>query len=125
FLNHSGACKEPISFEILARTDNITVQFAAAEKDAVSVRRHLTTFFPEVIFLDVNGGLAQAWTASSGEPAIIEFGLGREFMLPLNTNFDPFVGLIGAVSDLQPDEVALFQVIFEAVRHNWPESVER
>src|SRR5205823_3847041 len=52
FLNHSGACKEPISFEILARTDNITVQFAAAEKDAVSVRRHLTTFFPEVIFLD-------------------------------------------------------------------------
>jgi hypothetical protein len=38
---------------------------------------------------------------------------------------DPFVGIIAALSELQPVELALFQVLFESVEQDWPESIVR
>jgi hypothetical protein len=41
--------------------------------------------------------------------------------------FDPdrLAGLIGAVATLDPDELAIFQVLFCPVRHAWAESIMR
>ena len=56
----------------------------------------------------------------------MEFGLEREFMFQLRTEkADPFVGIVGALSKLAKDEVAVFQVLFEPVRENWSESIDR
>jgi len=38
---------------------------------------------------------------------------------------DPFVGMVGALSELKPGELGLFQVLFQPVREDWPESIMR
>ena len=57
----------------------------------------------------------------------MDFGLAHEFMLPLETGHavDPFVGLASVLNELQRDEVAVFQVLFQPVRNRWPASVWR
>ena len=55
---------------------------------------------------------------------VVEFGLENEFMMPLATGkFDPFVGIIGALSELLPGELALFQILWQPVRNRWAESI--
>ena len=55
---------------------------------------------------------------------IFEFGLAREFMIPLSVpRVDPFVALVGALSGVEANEVVLYQVIFDRVRHPWAESI--
>ena len=38
---------------------------------------------------------------------------------------DAFVGIIGALSELAPGELGLFQVLFHPVRNRWTESILR
>jgi hypothetical protein len=63
--------------------------------------------------------------ASDGNEAFaVEFGLEREFMLPLASGkLDPFIGIIGALAGLQPGELGLFQVLWQPVQHRWAESI--
>ena len=45
-------------------------------------------------------------------------------MLPLATDTgDLLVGITAALAELQPDELGLFQVIFQPVQHPWAESM--
>ena len=75
-------------------------------------------------FLPEHGTLADAWGAQ--ESVIVEFGLGKEFMLRLASGkLDPFVGVIGAMAGLKDRELGLFQVIFRRARQPWAESVMR
>jgi len=69
--------------------------------------------------------MEKAWLASTGDEAFaVEFGLEHEVMLPLATGkIDPFIGIVGALSELQPGELGLFQVLFQPVQHPWAESI--
>jgi hypothetical protein len=120
-------CREPIAFELLGIPDRVTAQFAVCPRDAPVVRRQLQAYFPEVVFQTRESTLEQTWETCSGEDElVVEFGLAREFMLPIaNGKLDPFVGIIGALSELQSGEVALFQVLFEPTREPWPENILR
>src|SRR5262249_20377810 len=71
------------------------------------------------------GVLENGWDECEGEEAIaVEFGLAREFMSPLATGkLDPFIGIIGALAELQSDEIAVFQVIFQRLSNPWVESI--
>jgi len=54
----------------------------------------------------------------------VEFGLEREFMLPLASGkLDPFIGIIGALAELQSGELGLFQVLFQPVQNPWAENI--
>ena len=127
FLDQLSICAEPLAFELVAQPESISVQFVAADRDTPTLRRQLTNFFREVAFLESRGELENLWRENAAEPAIIEFGLGQEFMLPLNTHFnlDPFVGLVGPLSELRRGELAVFQVLFQHAQHPWQESVRR
>ena len=47
-------------------------------------------------------------------------------MFPLASGkLDPFIGIIGALSELQPTELGLFQVLFQPVQRGWAESITR
>jgi hypothetical protein len=47
-------------------------------------------------------------------------------MLPLASGkIDPFIGIIGALSELQQGELGLFQVLFQPAHQAWPESIVR
>ena len=125
FFRSLTLCREPIAFELLGVHKRIHAQFAASSSDASPVRRQLTAHFPDVQFRQLEGALDKAWNESNGAEALaVEFGLEREFMLPLATGkVDPFVGLVGALTELQPGELALFQILWQPVQNPWAESI--
>lgn len=121
FLTHLDVCQEPVAFEFIATSDRITVQFTADRQDAPLVREQLIAHFPEAAFLPREGTLTAAWNANpDAETGIVEFGLAREFLLPLaDGGSDALVGLTGALTEIAPGEIGLFQVLFQPVRHRW------
>jgi Type IV secretion-system coupling protein DNA-binding domain len=127
FLLNLSLCYEPVAFELLGIHKRVIAQFAVSSADASQVRRQLQAHFPDVLFQQREATLENAWEASSGDNAFaVEFGLEREFMLPLASGkLDPFIGIIGALSELQAGELGLFQVLWQPVQHPWAESIVR
>jgi hypothetical protein len=127
FLRNLTLCQEPIAFELLGTAKRVKVQFAAGEKDAPHVRRQLQAYFSEAVFRPTESTLERVWNACEGEDAlVVEFGLAREFMFMLGGGkLDPFIGIVGALSELEPAELGLFQVLFQPVQEQWAESVLR
>ena len=125
FLRNLALCREPIAFELLGLRNRVITQFAADESDAPLVRRQLQAYFPEALFQPKEGTLENAWLDCEGTEAwAVEFGLEREFMFPLaGGKIDPFIGIVGALSELEPDELGLFQVLFQTVSNPWAESI--
>jgi hypothetical protein len=125
FLLNLSLCREPIAFELLGTHKSVTAQFAVHSSDAPLLRRQLQAFFPEAVFVPREGALEQAWETSTGDEMLaVEFGLAREFMLPLESGkIDPFIGVIGALAELQPGELGLFQVLWQPVQNPWAESI--
>ncbi len=119
-----------LSFEILGLPDSIHIQIVCDERDADSVEDQLQAFFPDSVVSRHTEGLSEAWEGAGGsETVVAEFGLDREFMLPLaplkNFNNDPLVGVTGALSGVRAGEVALLQVLFQPVSRPWAESILR
>ena len=110
FLSNLTLCREPIAFELLGLPNRTTIQFATGAQDAPLVRRQLSAHFPEGVFQTREGTLVGAFDACDADDVlVVEFGLGREFMLSLATGkVDPFIGLVGALSELEPGELGLF-----------------
>jgi len=125
FFRNLDLCHEPVAFELVGTHQRVLAEFATCEADAPAVRKQLAAHFPDVPFRQLQDGLAKTWDASAGDEAFaIEFGLEREFMLPLAVGkHDTFVGLIGALADLQPGELALFQILWQSVQNPWGESL--
>ena len=75
------------------------------------------------------GFLAAAWDNAGEATALVDFGLSREFMIPIRTGrdfeVDPLIPLVGALGDLQTHEIGVLQVLFESVRHSWADSILR
>jgi hypothetical protein len=127
FLDRLGACCEPITFELVGTKENILAQFVASEPDVPLLRRQLGAYFPEVAFLPGENFLQNEWGNAAPESLVVEFGLEKEFLLPLASDgkLDPFLSLISALSELSTGECAVFQVIFQPTRHDWRGSAWR
>jgi len=127
FFDSLAVCSEPTCFEVFARNESVIFQFASCASDASSLRRQLRAFFPEIVFIERQNFLSDAWIETEGTSFVVDFGLANEFMLPLETDYrlDPLVGLVGALSSLRSDELAVFQVLFQPARHSWGNSIWR
>ena len=125
FLLNLSLCREPIAFELVGTHKKVSAQFVAGASDAPLLRRQLQAYFPDAVFVPREGGLDQAWDASQGDEVLaVEFGLKHEFMLPLASGrLDPFIGIVGALAELQPGELGLFQVLFQPVHNPWTEAI--
>src|SRR5579863_7954689 len=119
----------PLAFEVVGLPDLIRVQLVSRAPDAGLLANQLRAFFPEVSISAEPERLRQLWAVDKGETVLVHFGLAREFMLPLasfrSLDPDPLLPLFGALSELEPGEAGLVQVIFERVRERWAESVMR
>jgi hypothetical protein len=130
FLMSLGDVSRPASFEIIGTSDSILVQLAAAPRDQRQMREQLQAYFPDALLSERKGYLESIWdeTGQKGS-AVVEYGLSKEFMRPLRCferfDPDPLAGLIGAMAELNADDLAVFQVLFAPVRHAWPESILR
>src|SRR5581483_9031863 len=129
FILSLSSCARPVGLEIIGRADAVTVQMACHERDAGSVFQQLAAYFPDALVSAEEGILQGLWDASGDDQLIVEFGLSREFMLPLRAvkGFapDPLIAVTGALSSLTPGEVGVMQVLFEPVRKPWAENILR
>jgi hypothetical protein len=125
FLLNLSLCREPIAFELLGDSKRVTAQFVASAGDAPLVQRRLQAYFTEVVFQARSSTMEETWNTCAGEEAlVVEFGLSREFMFPLaRGKLDPFISIIDALSHLQADELALFQVMFQKANEPWADSI--
>ncbi|MBI5769811.1 MAG: type IV secretion system DNA-binding domain-containing protein [Verrucomicrobia bacterium] len=124
FITSLTLCREPFAFELQGTAEAISVRLVAHPADAPAVQQQMQTFFPEVACIATEDDLTRAWEAcEDAGAAVVEFGLAEPFMRPLASGkFEPFVGLIGALNDLQPGELGLYQVLFRPVQNEWAES---
>src|ERR1700680_1681365 len=129
FLLALSGAELPLAFEVVGFHDQLRVQLVSRAPDAGLLANQLRAFFPEVSISGEPGSLREAWTAAQGETVLVHFGLAREFMLPLATfrSLDPapLLPLFGALSELEPGEAGLVQIIFQRVREEWAASVMR
>jgi hypothetical protein len=131
FLLSLSACSRPPAFEMVGTPGGVLVQFACGAADADHVRQQLVAHFPDVAVTPVTGTLSDWWIGCEESRTVVaEFGLSREFMLPLATprsftDADPLVGITSVLADVGHGEFALLQVMFEPVRRPWAESVIR
>jgi hypothetical protein len=127
FLFNLSACDEPIAFEVVASADQIRVQFASSTADALMLKKFLQTYFPAAVVTLQDNQLPVLWHTGSGRDfSIFQFGLEQEFMIPLSSSRPDFIAaLIGTLSDLNGDEVAVFQILFQPVQWPWARSTLR
>jgi hypothetical protein len=127
FLLALSGAELPLAFEVVGLPDQIRVQLVSRAPDAGLLANQLRAFFPEVSISGEPAGLGETWTATPGETVLVHFGLAREFMLPLHSfrslDPDPLLPLFGALSELEPGEAGLVQVLFVRVREEWAASV--
>jgi predicted DNA-binding transcriptional regulator AlpA len=118
----------PIGFEVVGVPNVIVTQFACADDDRGQLTQQLAAHFPESSVADHERFLAGCWDHRKPS-VIIDFGLSRECMIPLRTvrgfDIDPLIGIMGALSGLREDELGLLQVLFQATRSPWAESMVR
>ena len=127
FLGSLAYLREPVAFELLGLPESIITQFVTHPADAASVQRQLQAHFPDAVFTRQEQVLEAAWESlADTDTAIVEFGLAREFVLPLATDApDVLIGLTAALASLEPGELGLFQVLLQPVSHPWADSLLR
>lgn len=122
------SCPSPMSFEFVADQNQIIAQIACDTCYASHLKNQLETFFSS-LYLNQQKGFLTSHFDSSQAIAIADFGLSRNFLLPLNTfrsfNPDPLTGLISSLGSLQRGEKALFQVMFQPTRLVWTEELQK
>jgi hypothetical protein len=127
FLQSIQLCRDPISFELIGKTDEVLVQFAISPDDLGTVRKQLKAYFPLVTFLQSEKTFQSFWSELDGaESVAVDIGLSDEFMRPLAVPaHDPFIGIAGALSHLREGELGLLQVLVAPTRYPWAESIVR
>ena len=110
---------------LIGQPGKVGVQFVSSEFDAPIVKQQLQAHFTEATFVPREYVLQELWDTCSGEEElVVEFGLGREFMFLLaGSKLDPFVGIVGALAELQENELACFQVMWQFAHHKWAENI--
>ena len=132
FLRHTCRTGEPLALEILGTERETVPQFVASPRAATRIKSAIETCFPGIVCTpaghsdNTGEALWEAWHDSEGNFAVVELGLGREFMLPLgNPRCDLLASVVAAMDVLAKGELALLQILFEPVQAPWKDSMMR
>ena len=118
-------CSEAIALEILGTESSVVFQFCCGQTDSDFLSNLLRAYFPDAVIQISAGRLDSALTRANPEfGQVIEFGLAHPFAFPLaRADVDPYVAIVAALSELQKDEVAVFQVLFSPAGYPWQEGL--
>ena len=117
-----------ISFEAVGGVEGVSLQLAVSAEDVGLIRESLAAFFPEIGIEESATTLRDRWLGDAADSVTLEFGLAREFMLPLHVpalHPDPLTPFIGALAGVGRGEVAILQILFDEVSDPWAESIMR
>ena len=128
FLLSLSSCKTPIGFELVAGADAISVQLSCDSGFTPQLKNQLNTFFPDLLVSEVRNNLVTHLTNQSSL-VIADFGLSRNFLLPLLTfrtlNPDPLTAILSSLDNLQGGEKAVFQILFQKTISGWSEEIQK
>ena len=120
------ALRGPTSFELLGDGGTVHLRIAIPRQHADIARRQLLALIPAATIRPPELPLKTVWEKLEPHDTFaVEFGLAREFMLPLRTvkaDPDPLSMLVGATSAAGKGELVLLQVLFEETYQPWRES---
>jgi predicted DNA-binding transcriptional regulator AlpA len=120
---------DPVAFELIGVNDSVSLQMTCAEPDRAQTCGQIQAYFPEAIVRERSGFLSSTWEAAGDATALVDFGLSREFMMPIRIGkdfeVDPFIPLVAALGEVEAYEFGLFQVLFVSARNPWAESIMR
>jgi hypothetical protein len=129
FLGAIRDMRYPLSFEIVGTAAGILIQFVARHMDVAQLRAQLRIHLPECVLHPLPDVIDRTLENERRSGAVIEIALRQEFMRPLRVakslEPDPLATLVGALSDLEQEELAAFQVLFEPAQARWAESMLR
>jgi hypothetical protein len=115
----------PLSFEIIADSDTVTIQFVCRQQYSAFLYSQLKAFLPDM-------GIVPIEVADCIDETLplytVDFGLQDEYMRPINTmhgHVDSLVGFWGVVEQLADEESVLLQVLFTPTVNQWAGSIER
>jgi hypothetical protein len=124
FIRHVCRGGEPLTFEILGTEREIVPQFVASPRASTRIERALGANFAGMVVTPGSDALIGAFGESASSFAVVDFGLGLEFMLPLG---DPRTGLlagvVSALDALAESELGLCQILFEPTQNPWSQSI--
>lgn len=119
---------EPLSFELIATRDEITIQFVCSEISITAVEIQLRAYFPELTF-PYSDKFLDGILDRDLYTTTVDFGLEQEFFRPLQTarnfNIDPLTAIFGILENIGENEQAGIQILFQGVVNNWTESIVR
>ncbi len=122
-------CRKPLAFEVVGTADSMVTQMVVEQCDVTQVAPQLKAHFPDAVIEPKRDFLKSHWERTqTGATVLLDFGLDREFMLPLATNHfatDPLVGVTGALERLGACELGALQILFAPARHPWAGSIVR
>lgn len=123
WLRNAVGARSPIAFEIVCDRARVSLRFAVEARDVTRIREQTLAFFPAVKLRQVAKTTADLWMEADG-PVVgaIEFGLAREFMLPLaepNARIELLTPILAAFASLTANDAAIVQLIIEPVRGSW------
>ncbi len=118
-----ASLRGPTSFEMIGHGATTMLRISVDERDAPFVRQHTKAFFPDVSLRPARTALEEMWGETDGAiVGAIEFGLAREFMLPLNepsAKVSLLTPLLAAMALLDNGDIAVFQVLSSETTAPW------
>jgi hypothetical protein len=118
-----------LCFELVGSAGQVSIRFSGGPDAAAILLAQLEAFVPQATIRKPPRTVLDLWAECSGEAYYsVDFGLAREFMVPLKevrANPDPLTAFVGALTGASGDSIAILQVLFEPVRSPWAESIER
>jgi DNA helicase HerA-like ATPase len=118
------------SFELVGDAKDVALLFAVRLEDQGTALSVLGTYLPDAVLTIERGtrldGLIKC---ANGHLAVADFGLAREFMLPLASQrslaLDPLLDFLSVMASLTDGEEAALQVLFARTSYPWAESMAR
>ncbi len=114
----------PLSFEIVGQGGRVSLRITCLERDSARIQQQTRGIFSRVSFRTAERSLETMWNDAGGEIlGAVEFGLAREFMLPLtdqSTKTDSLAPIVAALGSLGVGEVGVFQVLVTPAGAQWP-----
>jgi hypothetical protein len=117
--------KSPISFEIIASAETITLQVTCREYDEGYLHNQLKAFFPDIQIQVAERDALLSMLEQDAAFYTVDFGLQDEFMRPLasGSGGEPYTSLFGILEHLYDEQHIAIQILFSGTHNDWSESI--
>jgi hypothetical protein len=121
-LRNIGAMRLPLSFELEGRNGKVSIRFACARSDAAILENTIGAVYPGIVPVRETTSLGSRLDQGGEVFKAVEFGLSREFLIPLHipgAGIDLLSPAISALAAVGDGEAGLVQILFSGVLNPW------